>query len=250
MTRTRRIEWLAVLLMFVGTVGCGKSEEPAPSAAAPNAAPAVVSNSPGTSLSKGSSASTSPSGVVPAAAVRPVVQADPIVQVHTSVGDLYVRLYEKQAPRTVSNFFDYVRVRHYDGTIFHQIDAGYVALGGSLDQQRQPKSVRYPIPNEATNGLKNVRGSVAMARDPQNVDSATSGFFFNLADNPKLDHRGTTPGEYGYCVFGQVIDGLDVLDKLSSAESGKVVILGVKLMPQRDNQVLPAQYQTNDAVRR
>lgn len=181
-------------------------------------------------------------GVVQASAVMPAVQGDPIVVLHTTLGDLYVQLHERQAPRTVANFLDYARVGHYDGTLFHQVESGFVALGGAYGKDLKPKPVRYPVTNEAMNGLKNVRGTLAMVRDPSDPNSATSMFFINLADNPKLDHLGSTPEQYGYCVFGRVVDGLDVLDKLSAAKTSpvegftnmpteRVVLNSVRLVP-------------------
>jgi cyclophilin family peptidyl-prolyl cis-trans isomerase len=242
MRRTRSDLMVLTLLAALG--GCGKSEDSA--ATATTAAP--TSQSPGDAVAT-NSPGRSPSGVVPATATQPVVQADPIVVFYTSVGEFYVRLYEKQAPRTVANFLHYLRGGFYDGTIFHQVEPGFVAMGGGYDQRKQPKPTRYAIPNEAANGLKNVRGSLAMARDPQKPQSASSEFFFNLADNAKLDHRGTAADEFGYCVFGQVIDGLDVLDKLSSAAGQTVVINTVKvLVMPRDDQVKPASNQSSQTT--
>lgn len=232
-----------VLGLLSAVCGCSKSGDATATAPTPAAAPVR-------GLGSANAASHSHSAVIPAAAVQPVVQADPIVVFHTSVGDLYVRLYEKQAPRTVSNFLGYVQSGFYNGTIFHQIESGFVAMGGSLDEKKQPKRARYPIPNEAANGLKNVRGSLAMAHDPADPQSAASSFFFNLADNPKLDHRGAKADEFGYCAFGQVIDGLDVLDKLSKAAGGYAVVLHtIKVMVGvRDDQVKPASNQSSQST--
>jgi cyclophilin family peptidyl-prolyl cis-trans isomerase len=240
-----------LLLIGAAVGGCSKGEDATNVSTASDGAAAPVRN--GDAKAASSPIASSPAtatNVTPAAAVQPVVQADPIVIMHTSVGDLYVRLYEKQAPRTVSNFLGYVRSRFYDFTIFHQVEPGYVAMGGAFNEQKQAKSTRYPIPNEATNGLKNVRGSLAMTRDPKDPNSATSHFFFNLADNAKLDHRSTQPDEFGYCVFGQVIDGLDVLEKLSSPSGTPVVIhmMRVVVMP-RDDQVKPASNQSSQVDR-
>lgn len=216
-----RIEFkLASLLLVVCLAmsgGCSKSES----------GPVAASNGSPSTPTAPAPATPKPAvgGVVQAshsAPAAPTEQGDPIVVLHTSLGELYVRLYERQAPRSVANFIDYARVGHYNGTILHRIEPGFIALGGGYDERRQPKPVRYPIANEATNGLKNVRGSLAMARDSRDPNGATSQFFLNLADNPSLDHRGTTPEEFGYAVFGQVIDGLDVLDKISQAPLGTV----------------------------
>jgi cyclophilin family peptidyl-prolyl cis-trans isomerase len=206
--------WVGCLML----AGCGKSEP-----AAPTAASAEV-NAPATTPSPAAvAASGAKSNVILAthtAPVAPSPPADVLLVLHTSLGNLTVRLYEKQAPRTVNNFLDYARGRHYDGTLFHLVDSGYVAVGGGYDVNLQLKPVRYPIANEAKNGLKNVRGALTMARDPRDANSATSQFFINLADNPQLDHRGESAEEFGYCVFGQVVDGLDVLDKMNQAQTG------------------------------
>lgn len=156
---------------------------------------------------------------------RPAATAelpDPVVTMHTSLGDIVIKLNQRAAPRTVSNFVDYALTRHYDGTIFHQIDTGYVLLGGSYTEKLLTKPVRYPIANEAHNGLKNVRGTIAMARNAADPNSATSQFFFNLADNPALDRKGERPEEAGYCVFGEVVQGLDVLEKISQVRTASV----------------------------
>lgn len=142
----------------------------------------------------------------------------PTVVLKTSVGDVTLKLDAKRAPRTVNNFLHYVQSGHYNQTIFHQVEAGYVVLGGSFTPDLTEKGARYPIPNEANNDLKNVRGAIAMARSPDEIDSATCQFFINLADNPNLDHVGDAPEEYGFCVFGEVIKGMDVIDKIGKME--------------------------------
>jgi peptidyl-prolyl cis-trans isomerase B (cyclophilin B) len=195
------------VLSILVVCGCSKSGD--------DGAPATATTGEASAAADAVATSKTVSGI-------PIRQGDPILALHTSLGTLYVRLYEQQAPRTVANFLDYARTGHYDGTIFHQVESGYVALGGAFDRNLKAKSVRYPVTNEAANGLKNVRGSLAMARDPNDPDSAAAMFFINLADNSKLDHRGTSPEEFGFCVFGQVIDGFDVLDKLSAAQTAKV----------------------------
>lgn len=239
--------WMGVMVL-AALIGCNQSD-PTATGASDTATPVAASAAAPTADVKSESKPRS-SEVVPATASQPIVQADPILVFYTSVGELYVRLYEKQAPRTVSNFLGYVRGGFYNGTIFHQIEPGFVAMGGGFDERKQPKPGRYPISNEANNGLKNVRGSLAMARDPADPQSATTQFFFNLADNAKLDHRGSKADEFGYCVFGQVIDGLDVLDKLSSAGGQTVVVQTVKVivMP-RDDQVKPAGNQSSSVDR-
>lgn len=142
----------------------------------------------------------------------------PIVSLKTSLGEVTLKLEAKRAPRTVNNFLHYVQSGHYNETIFHQVQDGYVVLGGSYAADLSEKDGRYPIPNEADNGLKNVRGTIAMARQPDEIDSATCQFFINLSDNPNLDHSGEAPEEFGFCVFGEVIKGMEVLDRMSRVE--------------------------------
>lgn len=142
----------------------------------------------------------------------------PIVELQTSEGLIKIRLEPDKAPRTVNNFLHYVESKHYDHTIFHQVESGYVILGGGYSADLAEKPARYPIPNEAENGLTNRRGTIAMARQWDEIDSSTCQFFINLQDNPGLDHQGESPEEYGYCVFGEVIDGLDVVERIARAD--------------------------------
>ena len=142
----------------------------------------------------------------------------PTVLLKTSMGDLTIKLDPQVAPRTVNNFLHYVENGFYNQTIFHQVDKGYVALGGAYGPDLVERSSRYPIPNEATNGRKNVRGTVAMARQVDDIDSSTCQFFINLNDNPHLDHLGDEPEQYGFCVFGEVVEGVEVLEKISAVE--------------------------------
>ncbi|HVX10990.1 MAG TPA: peptidylprolyl isomerase [Pirellulales bacterium] len=140
----------------------------------------------------------------------------PTVVLKTSMGELTIKLDPQAAPRTVNNFLHYVENGLYNQTIFHQVDAGYVVLGGTYTAELVERPGRYPIPNEASNGRKNLRGTVAMSRQPDNIDSSTSQFFINLQDNPHLDHRGEAAEEYGYCVFGEVVEGDEVLEKIAA----------------------------------
>jgi peptidyl-prolyl cis-trans isomerase A (cyclophilin A) len=142
----------------------------------------------------------------------------PTVLLKTSMGDLTLKLDPQAAPRTVNNFLHYVENGFYNQTIFHQVDKGYVVLGGAYGPDLVERSSRYPIPNEATNGRKNVRGTVAMARQVDDIDSSTCQFFINLNDNPHLDHLGDEPEQYGFCVFGEVVEGVEVLEKISAVE--------------------------------
>ena len=139
-----------------------------------------------------------------------------MVRFETSLGDFTIELYQKEAPISVENFLRYVDDKHFDGTIFHRVIPGFVIQGGGLTGDMEQKKTRQPIRNEATNGLKNERGSLSMART-NDVNSATSQFFVNLKDNEFLDHK---PGSYGYAVFGRVVDGLDVVDKIAAVKTG------------------------------
>jgi cyclophilin family peptidyl-prolyl cis-trans isomerase len=142
--------------------------------------------------------------------------AHPAVQIRTNLGEMTLELDPQTAPIAVDNFLAYVARKHYDGTIFHQVETGYMALGGGYDAELKPREAEFPIRNEAHRGQKNLRGTIAMARAADVIDSATDQFFLNLADNPNLDHQDRTPEKYGYCVFGKVTAGEDVLDKIGA----------------------------------
>lgn len=142
----------------------------------------------------------------------------PMVLISTSLGDIKVQLDREKAPVTVNNFLSYADNGHYDGCIFHQVIEQFIVLGGGYDAQLVEKPTSIPIRNEAANGLANARGTIAMARQADVIASSTSQFFFNVADNPALDHQSEAPAEFGYCVFGKVIDGMDVVDKISQAQ--------------------------------
>ena len=130
----------------------------------------------------------------------------------TSAGEFTVELYEKEAPESCANFLNYVDDGHFDGTIFHRVIPGFMIQGGGFAPGMEQKDTRPPIRNEATNGLENLRGTLAMART-SDVHSATSQFFINLVDNDFLNHQ---PGNYGYAVFGRVTSGMDVVDAIAS----------------------------------
>lgn len=141
------------------------------------------------------------------------------VRLSTSYGDILLELNLEKAPETVRNFVDYVESGFYDGTIFHRVIEDFMIQGGGLDQNMKKKPTRSPIKNEANNGLSNVLGSIAMARtsDPH---SASAQFFINTTDNAFLDHRNTTDDGWGYCVFGQIIEGMDVVEKIEEVATG------------------------------
>lgn len=135
----------------------------------------------------------------------------------TSLGAFTVELYPKEAPVSVENFLRYVDDKFFDGTIFHRVVPGFVIQGGGLDAELERKETREPIRNEATNGLKNLRGTLSMARTNA-VDSATSQFFVNLKDNAFLDH---SPGNFGYAVFARVTEGMEVIDRIAKLRTGR-----------------------------
>jgi cyclophilin family peptidyl-prolyl cis-trans isomerase len=157
--------------------------------------------------------------VLSAAAVVPAgaLAADPQVDLKTSAGSIRVELYPAKAPKTVENFLRYVRDGHYDGTIFHRVIPGFMVQGGGMTPSMAQKPTRPPVPIESKNGLKNEPGTLAMARtsDP---NSATSQFFINVGSNAFLDYPGQDG--HGYTVFGKVVDGMDVVNKIVSAPTG------------------------------
>jgi cyclophilin family peptidyl-prolyl cis-trans isomerase len=140
-----------------------------------------------------------------------------MVRFETSLGNFTVELYEREAPISVENFLRYVDDKHFDGTIFHRVIPGFVIQGGGLTPDMSQKKTRQPIKNEATNGLKNERGSLSMART-NDIHSASSQFFVNLKDNEFLDHK---PGSYGYAVFARISEGMDVVDKIAAVSTGR-----------------------------
>ena len=147
-------------------------------------------------------------------------KAGPVkVLLATSAGDITLQLDAEKAPKSVANFVEYVKSGHYDGTVFHRVIDGFMIQGGGFTPEMTQKPTRAPIPIESRNGLKNERGTVAMARTSV-PDSATSQFFINLVDNPRLDHP--NPDGNGYAVFGRVVAGMDVVDKIRAVETGNV----------------------------
>lgn len=145
--------------------------------------------------------------------------ANPVVVMETSEGVITIELWADKAPSTVKNFLTYVTDGFYNGTIFHRVISGFMIQGGGLDEKLKPKKTNSPIKNEASTELKNQRGTVAMARTSM-VDSATSQFFINVADNDFLDHQNKTPSGFGYAVFGKVIEGMDVVAKIETVKTG------------------------------
>jgi cyclophilin family peptidyl-prolyl cis-trans isomerase len=143
---------------------------------------------------------------------------NPVVLMKTSMGDIKIELDKAKAPVTVQNFLVYVNDKFYDGTIFHRVIPAFMIQGGGFDKDMNQKKTKAPIKNEADNGLKNLDGTIAMARtsDP---NSATAQFFINTKDNAFLDHRDDSPQGYGYAVFGKVVDGMDVVKKIEAVQT-------------------------------
>jgi cyclophilin family peptidyl-prolyl cis-trans isomerase len=142
-----------------------------------------------------------------------------MVRFETSLGNFTIEFFEKEAPISAENFLRYVDDQHFDGTIFHRVIPGFVIQGGGMEPGMSQKDTREPIKNEATNGRKNLRGTLSMART-NDINSATSQFFVNLKDNDFLDHKPGSSSTYGYAVFGQVTEGMDVIDKIAKVKTG------------------------------
>lgn len=184
---------------------------------------AVLFFSMGTALAQDIPATAPPaSGVAPLPAPTAANPAPtgPVILIATSMGDITLQLDAVRAPRSVANFLRYMKERHYNGTVFYRVAAGFVIQMGSWDANVKGRPVHAPIPFEGDNGLSNLRGTVAMARgsDPT---SATADFFINLADNTALDHKqGDAENKTGYAVFGQVVAGMDVVDRIAAVPVG------------------------------
>ena len=144
---------------------------------------------------------------------------NPVAVISTSMGEITVELFKDRAPVSVANFLQYANEGFFDGTIFHRVVASFMIQGGGFTSDLVEKPTRPPIRNEATNGLNNVRGTLAMART-ESLRSATAQFFVNVADNRfKLDHRGYSPADFGYAVFGRVLSGMDVCDRIAAVKT-------------------------------
>ena len=140
---------------------------------------------------------------------------NPVVVLSTSLGDITLELFKGAAPVSTANFLQYVNEGFYAGTVFHRVKKGFMIQGGGFSADLVEKPTRAPIQNEATNGLRNVRGTIAMARKLA-LRSATAQFYINVADNRALDHTGFSPDEFGYAVFGRVLSGMDVADRIAA----------------------------------
>jgi peptidyl-prolyl cis-trans isomerase A (cyclophilin A)/peptidyl-prolyl cis-trans isomerase B (cyclophilin B) len=145
--------------------------------------------------------------------------ADPQVELKTGLGTVVLELFPDKAPATVENFLQYVKDGHFEGTTFHRVMPGFMIQGGGFTRDFVQKPVRKPVRNEAGNGLKNTTGTIAMARTPD-PHSATAQFFINVADNEFLNFRFPTPEGYGYTVFGKVVKGMDVVERIVKVQTG------------------------------
>lgn len=199
-TARRWLATLAAVLFVLG--GCNKSSD--------STTASIGSPAPGASTS---------TTAVPLPSTKPADDPNhPRVVLQTNLGNITLELDAAKAPLTVQNFLGYVSEGFYDQTIFHQAVKGKVVLGGTYDADLKEKKAHPAIRNEAHNGLKNERGTVGMARQADAVDSATSQFFLNLGDNAWLDYRDRTLEGYGYCVFGRVVEGMDIVERMGDAE--------------------------------
>ena len=150
-----------------------------------------------------------------------VAGGNPVVVIETSMGTIQAELFADAAPRTVESFLQYVDEKFFDYTIFHRVMSNFMIQGGGFDPDMKQKPTHAPIVNEAGNGLKNVTGTLAMART-SDVNSATAQFFINVVDNDMLDHRDTSPQGFGYAVFGKVVEGMDVVNAIRGVRTHTV----------------------------
>ena len=191
--------WMSLAMAFAGGLAAAAQDETTP--------PAPV-------------AATATEAAAPEAAPAPEqAKETDMVIIKTTLGDIKVKLAADKAPLTVANFLAYVDAGIYNGTIFHRVIDGCMIQGGGFDASMNQKPTRAPIKNEAANGLQNKRGTLAMARTMV-VDSATAQFFINVKDNGFLDFRAPNPQGFGYCVFGEVVAGMDVVDKIKGVRTG------------------------------
>jgi len=158
-------------------------------------------------------------GVALGLAAQPAFAADPRVELKTNHGTIVLELNQAKAPKTVANFLQYVKDGHYNGTVFHRTIDGFMVQGGGFDKDMKEKPTRGRVENEAANGLKNDYGTIAMARTPD-PHSASAQFFINVKNNEFLNFREPSPQGYGYAVFGRVVAGMDVVDKIAKVPTG------------------------------
>jgi len=207
--RFRSLVLCTGVMALLFAAGCGGSgEEPA----SPPASPASIGGP-----ENGKTPPQADAG--PTALEFPIPEPSwPSVMIETSLGNITVQLDDEKAPQTVDNFLAYVESQGYDQTIFHQVFKDQGIVGGAFSPDLVEKESFAPIYCEADNGLKNLSGTIAMARQPDLKRSATRHFFINVTDNPELDHRGQTAQEFGYCVFGKVTQGMEVVAKIAAGD--------------------------------
>lgn len=221
--RTDRVSISVILLIAVVAVltqaGCGSGDGEAPAASLDSPTPAAAN----ASTSGDARSVQDPVQIVASdvstetPATLPKANMHPEVVISTDAGEIRVRLDSEKAPLTTANFLsNYVYRDFYPGTIFHYVEKDFMVAAGGYTADLKPKETRAYLKSEADNGLTNKRGTIAMTRLPDHIDSATSQFFINLADNPELDHKDdATPEEAGYCVFGEIVEGMDVAEKIA-----------------------------------
>jgi cyclophilin family peptidyl-prolyl cis-trans isomerase len=232
--RTLLIGLSLVALFAAASLVCYSQSTSATSAAPTSSASPAISAQPAAPATSGTSATaanTKPATAPSSAA--PAKKANPLVLITTSEGPIKVELWPEKAPATVANFLAYTKEGFYDGTIFHRVIANFMIQGGGFTSDMVQKPTHAPVKNEARSDVPNTRGTVAMARTPV-VDSATAQFFINVKDNGNLNH---SDASFGYCVFGQVVEGMDVVDKIRQVPTGfrdvpvtVVVIKSVKVV--------------------
>jgi cyclophilin family peptidyl-prolyl cis-trans isomerase len=208
---------LAIALLI--HAGCGGGETPTASISGEASAEKAAKAKEAAPADEGFPEAPAMDSPFKGAPVKPKENLYPEILITTSQGEIRVRLNAEKAPVTVDNFLmNYARRGFYEGTIVHYVAKGNIIAAGGFTAEFEAKEVRAPILNEATNQLSNKRGTLAMARDPEYAQSATSQFFINVVDNPALDHKGTESSEdYGYCVFGEVVAGMDIVDAIANA---------------------------------
>jgi cyclophilin family peptidyl-prolyl cis-trans isomerase len=214
---------LALACAFAGE-SAAQQDPPRPAQSPP--APAAPAQDPGTTPGVVPAPAATPAGplrrltdLAPPEPSAPV--AGPRVALETSMGRIVLELYPDKAPVTVANFLSYVKDGHYNGTVFHRVIGDFLIQGGAYTPDMQQKPERAPVANEASNGLSNLRGTLAAARRSSDATSATAQFFINTVDNRQLDFRGdANPAMSGFCVFGRVVEGLDVVDRIRVVPTG------------------------------
>ena len=223
-SRARRCFVAAAALSLVTLLtltGCGGKGAASPTASNEEASPEV------TPAATTATSAPTPGPTVINYAAQPTIYgsaeqspiANPVVILHTSAGDIQIELFMEKAPQTVGNFLDtYARQGAYEGTIFHYVDPKGFILGGGYTADLEARPTHGGIFNESANGLSHERGTLAMSREPNDPHSASSQFFINLVDNPGLNYQGDDPSQRGYCVFGKVTDGMEIVEQIAAAQ--------------------------------